>query len=602
MPTNASTRSMDINSILEAGRKLEGSGALSQAIALFREWLKVNANIELSFLIWYEFGRLLQKEGNYAKAESSFRAALEQKPQFVEAMLALGKSLESQGKLDQAIAVWQSAIPSEDLQIDLLNNIARLMDQTHRPEDAELALVRSLKLDNQQDAVVTTLLQQRQKLCRWPVISTEIGADIDFQKEHIGPLMSLALTDDPTENLASVNRFLKSKQLDQISPNLVKRGQFYKGHSKIRLGFLSADFRLHATSIFFAPLIEGLDRTQFEIYLLDITTASDSVFEMRKRLISVADQHVPLQDLDDPAAIRRIREMEIDVLVDLAGLTAGARPGIVAARAAPLQMAYIGFLASCGMPSVDYIVTTKDLFPRKKQKGFTEEPLYLAGTYLVVDPNSELQPGITRTQYKLPETGMIYCALLNSYKITPEMFGAWMNILRAVPDSVLWLVDENPTTRKNLESYATSHGIDAGRLHFSQRVHPAQYRSQLALADLFLDTSPYGNGATARDAVIANLPILTKPGRTMMSRLSAHVMKSLGLKELIVGDMASYENKAIELGNNKSLITKLKTKMLAARATSPLFDKEKFTKDFGNAILSTVTKMKQQHATSKKSP
>ncbi len=594
MPTNESPKSLDINSILEAGRKLEASGLVSQAIEVFREWLKINANVELSFLIWYEFGRLLQKDGNYVKAESSFRAALEQKPQFVEAMLALGKSLESQGKLDQAIATWQSAIPSEELQIDLLNNIARLMDQTHRPEDAELALVRSLKLNNRQDAVVTTLLQQRQKLCRWPVISEEIGADIEFQKEHIGPLMSLALTDDPKENLGSVNRFLKSKQLDKVAQSPIKRAQFYKNHTKIRVGFLSADFRMHATSIFFAPLIEGLDRKIFEVYLLDITTASDTFFEMRKRLISVADQHVPLQNIDDAAAIARIIESEIDVLVDLSGLTAGARPGIVAARVAPLQMSYIGFLASCGMPSVDYIVTTKDLFPKKNQSGFTEEPLYLKATYLVVDPYTELQPGVTRAQFNLPEDGMIYCALLNSYKITPQMFGAWMNILKAVPDSVLWLVDENPTTRKNLESYATSHGIDKARLHFSQRVHPAQYRSQLALADLFLDTSPYGNGATARDAVIANLPILTKPGRTMMSRLSAHVMKSIGLKELIVKDIASYENKAIEIGKNKSMIREIKEKMLASRTTSPLFNAEKFTKDFGDAISFAVQETKSR--------
>ena len=592
MPTNASPKSLDINSILEAGRKLEASGLVSQAIDLFREWLKINANVELSFLIWYEFGRLLQKDGNYVKAESSFRAALEQKPQFVEAMLALGKSLESQGKLDQAIATWQSAIPSEELQIDLFNNIARLMDQTHRPEDAEAALLRSLKLNNKQDAVVTTLLQQRQKLCRWPVISGDIGADIEFQKEHIGPLMSLALTDDPKENLASVNRFLKSKQLDQVPQSPIRRGQFYKHHSKVRVGFLSADFRLHATSIFFAPIIERLDRKKFEVYLLDITTASDSFFEMRKRLISSADQHVPLQNIDDATAITRIIASEIDVLVDLSGLTAGARPGIVAARAAPLQVSYIGFLASCGMPSVDYIVTTKDLFPKQHQSGFTEKPLYLHGTYLIVDPNTELQPGVTRTQFNLPEDGMIYCALLNSYKITPEIFGAWMNILKAVPNGILWLVDENPTTRKNLESYAASHGVDKARLHFSQRVHPAQYRSQLALADLFLDTSPYGNGATARDAVVANLPILTKPGRTMMSRLSAHVMKSMGLKELIVKDIASYEKKAIEIGKNKSMIREIKEKMLASRATSSLFNAEKFTKDFGDALFSAVQETK----------
>lgn len=574
--------------LLNTLRELENAGRVDEALSISRQWLSAHPNTRLSVAIWYEFGRLMQKQGSHVQAENAFRAALEKKFDFHEARIALGLALEAQGKTDEAVNTWVSAIPPVAAQIELLNNAGRLLDQAHRPEEAERVLQQSLTLDSTQEPVLTTLLQLRQKLCHWPVLTPALGVDVARQQACIGPLMSLALFDDPVTNLASARRFLASRALDTAGATLTQRGAVYAHHARLRVGFLSADFRLHATSIFFAPLIEQLDRTHFEIYLLDLTTAADPFGSMRAHLLQSADHHVPLQSLSDDAAAAQIAALEIDVLIDMAGLTAGARPAIVAARPAPVQLAYLGFLASCGIPAVDYVVTTRDLFTQACCEGFTEAPLYLPDRYLTLPAATPLARTLTRADCGLPDDAMVYCALLNSYKITPEMFACWMRILRAVPDSVLWLVEENKTLRANLEAEARQHGISAERLHFSPRVMPDEYRARLSLADLFLDSSPYGNGATTHDVILARLPILTKPGNTMMSRLAAHVMSALGLNELIVPDLAHYEALAIDCGRDRDRLARYRETLTAAMATSTLFDREKFVRDFGALIRDAV--------------
>lgn len=591
------TRQLQLSALLELGKRYESGQQLDEAIDLYRGWLTSWPNEDSSLLIWYEFGRLLQKTGEHAKAENAFRSALEKKRDFHQATLALGMALESQGKIDEAIAIWQAAIPPQALQVDLLKNIARLLEQSHRVEETEQVLIDSLKLNNLQEEVITTLVQQRQKLCRWPVISSEINVPQSLQRDCIGPLASLALFDDPAINLAAAKRFLEAKSFIKTAGLLSERGQLYPKHDRIRVGFLSADFRLHATSIFFVSLIEKLDREKFEVYALDVTTTPDPFVGMRQRLLKAVDHHLELQSLNDLEAATLIRDAEIDVLIDMSGLTAGARPNIVAYRPAPLQISYIGFLASCGIPTIDYIMTTRDLFPARAKKGFTEKPLYLPGMYFTLDAERAPTQTLSRKDCNLPEEAIVYCALLNSFKITPDIFACWMRILKGVPDSVLWLVEENPTTRKNLESHAEKQGIDPGRLRFSQRVHPDAYRQRLALADLFLDTSPYGNGATAHDAVLANLPILTKPGKTMMSRVAAHIMTSVGVGDLVAPDLEQYEKMAIELGHDKGRLAAYRQTIQESRASSPLFDSNKFVKEFGDTILHAVKEIKATQPT-----
>lgn len=594
MDPNQEPNGLDCWQAMAHGRSLETQGQRDEAIAWHRHWLLQQPNAQGAHMCWYEYARLLFVQGHSETAENAFRSALEIQPHFMEASVGLGKALEAQGRLADAIQTWESAIPAKPLQIELLNNIARVCETMHNAERAETALIESLRLDNTQAAVITTLLQQRQKLCRWPVISEELGVALDVQRAHVGPLMSLALFDDPVANRAAVQRFIENKSFCTDTNALTAAGKLYPNHTKIRVGFLSADFRLHATSVFFTPLIEHLDRKLFEVVLLDITTGADPFPFARQHLLGTADGVLALQNLDDAQAAAAIQAHEIDVLIDMAGLTAGARPGIVAQRPAPVQMSYIGFLGSCGIPNVDYVLTTHDMFPHEHAHAFSEKPLEIEGLYLSFTSDAPVNTGTQRADCDLPEDAFVYCALLNSYKITPEMFAAWIDILQNVPNSVLWLVEENPTMRANLEQQAQLHGLNPQRLRFSQRVHPAEYRTRLALADVFLDSSPYGNGATTRDVLSAHLPIITKPGNTMMSRLTAHMISAVGLQELVVEDMQAYVRKAIALGHDRAQVAHYKQRIADSRDTSPLYNTKLFAQRFGAAILQGVSDMQAQ--------
>ena len=588
LPTNAETQQ-----VMVQAQALEVRGMPQEAIDLYRQWLLQHPNDQASVICWYELGRLLFLQGDAETAENAFRSALEIQPALMQASIALGKAIEAQGRLAQAIEVWESAMPARPLQIELLNNIARVSEATFQTERAEAALLDSLRLDPNQPPVLTTLLQQRQKLCRWPVLSESIGVPLNVQQVNIGPLMSLALFDDPRVNRASAERFIQDKPYNAAmqSPGLCDPGQIHADHGRLRVGFLSADFRLHATSVFFMPIIEHLDRQQFEVVLLDITVGHDPFPFARQKLLEMADKVLPLQGLNDQEAALAIKAIEIDVLIDMAGLTAGARPGIVAQRPAPVQMSYIGFLGSSAIPHVDFVLTTKDMFPHEYADAFSEMPLEIQGTYLTFTNDEVVDTGTRRIDCGIDDDAFVYCALLNSYKITQDIFAAWMEILRNVPNSLLWLVEENQTMRANLEHAANQHGIDAKRLRFSQRAHPAEYRTRLALADVFLDSSPYGNGATTRDAILSNLPIITKPGHTMMSRLTAHMIKAVGLKELVVHDMQAYVQKAIALGLDRESLLRIRQQLMDSRSQSVLFDTQIFAKCFGEALQQGVARM-----------
>lgn len=583
--------------LLQQVQLLESRGERPAALGLLQAWLLKNPNTPQSFMAWYEFGRVLQQSGVPERAEHAFRVVLEQKPGLHEANLALGAAMEAQGKTNDAIAVWGSAVQADDTRVKLLNNIGRVFDAAFNFEPAEEVLIKSLRTNPNQPDVISTLLHLRARMCRWPVVTPEMGVSLEVQQECMGPLTSLSEFDDPAQVLKSSRSFLKQKGFDALATNLCKRADFYKGHQRLRVGFLSADFRLHATSIFFVTLLEQLNREKFEVYALDITTAKTAFMEMRTRILKGVDHHVPLDKLDDEAAARAIRACEIDVLVDMAGLTAGARPGVVARRPAPLQVSYLGFLGSCGIDAVDYIVTTKDLFPQEEAEAYSEKALFLPDTYLSMDDVNNDYPVPTRAACGLPQEGFVYCALLNPFKLRPEMFGRWMKILSKVPGSVLWLVEENPTSKKNLILEASKHGIGQERLVFAQRVMPQEYKARLQLADLFLDTSPYGNGATAHDALLANLPMLTKPGRTMMSRLTAHMMNKLGMTNFVVKDWKTYEKMAVEFGLYPKRIQAEKDRMKAARKNSALFKREKFSQEFGDILLDAVAESKTNATT-----
>lgn len=575
---------------MDDANKLISSGDTQGALELYRSWLLQHLNTPLSYCIWYEYGRLLTEFGRWDQAELSFREALIKMPLMMSAHLALGRTLEAQGKVQEALATWTGALPTDESYIHILNNIGRVYEAHYDFQEAERYLLRSLHLDPKQVDVVNALVNIRQRHCAWPCLPDEIKIKDVSEVEQVGPLCSLAMYDDPNANLNSVKSLLSRKGWDEHFEPLIPKDQFYNNHSRIRIGFLSADIRLHATSVFFTPLMEHLNKEDFELFIFDITV-TPKIYDngMSERIVRSCDHYFPLQMKSDFEAAKLIKENEIDILIDLAGLTANARPQIVSRRPAPIQVAYLGFVGSSAMEAMDYVVTTEDMFSAEFESAYTEKPLFLS-SYVTIESQEMINSPPNREDFGLPKDVFVFCALLNSYKISEPVFNSWLNIMRSVESGILWLIEENSSMRENLIAYAKSQGINPDRLIFSKKSEPKDYKAKLRAADLFLDTFPYSNGATTHDAILSGLPVLTCPGNTMMSRFSAHLMSRLGLNELISKDRNEYERLAIEYANNPEKLENVRSKLRNSFKTSDLFDVHGFANEFGRALKSVYKK------------
>ncbi len=469
-------------------------------------------------------------------------------------------------------------------QTTLLNHLGRCLESMRQFQQAEAMLERSLLLNPKQPDAIQHFCHLRQKQCQWPIIKSFPGLSKQYFLESFGPLGLLALADDPSLQLSAVQAWMARKiptELPRLAPY-----QVYE-HQRLRIGYLSCDFRWHAVSILTAELFELHDRTEFEIYGFDFSV--DDGGSMRKRVLSAMDHHIPIHELSDEAAARLIRAHEIDVLIDLTGLTAGARYKILAYKPAPIQISYLGFVGSCGLPQMDYVLVDRFVFPEALAPYYVEKPLYLPEVYKINDSKRVIGLTPSRAELGLPEQGFVYCSFNGSYKITPEIFALWMRILHRVPNSVLWLIADNPWAQANLTEQAKRHGVAAERLVFAQRVSPADYLARYRVADLLLDTSPYNAGTTASDALWAGLPVLTCPGRTFAARMAGSLLNAVGLTELIMPDWLAYENKAVQLAFQPEELERYRQRLKTSALTSPLFDSTRFVRNFEETLKLAVS-------------
>jgi predicted O-linked N-acetylglucosamine transferase (SPINDLY family) len=275
--------------------------------------------------------------------------------------------------------------------------------------------------------------------------------------------------------------------------------------------------------------------------------------------------------------------MEIDVAIELTGLTQGGRMSVLMARIAPVQMHYLGYPATSSAPNVDYLIADEVLIPQTLQQYYSEKIMYLPHCFQVSDsqrPSAVLHENraAARMAYGLPASGFVFCSFCNGYKITPEVFDSWMRILQAVPTSVLMLYADSEIAQSNLQREAAARGVAAERIMFGKRVGVADYLARYTACDLFLDTLPYNGGTTANDVLWMSLPLLTVMGETMTGRMAASLLHSMGLDELIASDWADYEARAIALATEPERYAAIQQQLLTARESSPLFDTAQTTR------------------------
>jgi predicted O-linked N-acetylglucosamine transferase (SPINDLY family) len=352
--------------------------------------------------------------------------------------------------------------------------------------------------------------------------------------------------------------------------------------SRLKLGYLSADFHQHATAYLIAELFELHDRTRFEIWAYSY--GADDGSALRQRLVRACDRFTDIGSSSYEAAARQIYADGIDVLVDLKGYTRGARTQILALRPAPIQVNYLGFPGTLGADFVDYIITDRFITPPDQEPFFTEQLVYLPDCYQANDrqrPIAEQTP--TRRECSLPETGFVFCCFNNTYKITPEVFTIWMRLLQKLPDSVLWLLEANPAVATNLRREAAARGVALERLVFAPRMSLAEHLARHCRADLFLDTLPVTAHTTGSDALWAGLPVLTCAGETFASRVAGSLLTAIGLPELITHSLAEYEARALHLAVHPNELAALRERLAQNRLTAPLFDTPRFTRHLETA-------------------
>jgi predicted O-linked N-acetylglucosamine transferase (SPINDLY family) len=560
---------LGLDQVIQLAEQLQQAGHTADAIALYAVWTQQSTSGD-RHIGFFNQGVIQLNSGDIEGAEHAYRLSLDLYPGFAQARINLGLLLERKGQFDDAMLQWSQVAASGYLQgaanIDLqtlaLNHIGRLQEQLKHYDLAEHALTQSLQLNPHQADALQHWVHLRSKQCKWPAMQAMPGVSVNALLTGTSPLAMLALHDDPALQLMASQSFVHRK-FNLPTQRLSVNAPYH--HDRIRIGYLSGDLCTHAVGLLMADLLEAHDRSKFEIYAFDYSIEDGS--EYRQRLKNAFDHVIDIRSLGDQAAATEIAKAEIDVLLDLHGLSSGARPGILAMQAAPLQGTYLGFIGTTALPWVQFVVTDRFAFPEELTPYFSEKPLYVEGSFLPLNHMPTPSCSQSRTDLGLPEGAFVMACFNNVYKFNSEMFATWMNILKRVDDAVLWLLDDNASATRELKKQIAYHGVALNRVVFAKRTSHAEYRARMQLADVFLDTTPYNSGSTARDVLDCGLPMVTLSGRTCVSRMAGSLLHSIGLDELITYCHADYENLVVNLAADRARLASFRHALIQGHKT-----------------------------------
>ncbi len=596
------------------GQLLREHGQLTEALAAFDKALALKPDYLKARL---ERGLLLLELRRPTEALASFDETLALKPDFLEVLYNRGILLVELRRLTEALAGFDRVVallPAfHDVHLSrgrLLTDLGRFTDALEsldtalalKPGDLETHLARAtalLKMRRFAEAVKEfepviavkpdlkfALGFQRygkMLICDWSNLDADVArlvAGIRSGATVAAVFDLLAVVDDEAIHRKAAQIWLREEcpEIRDMPPLPVRAPS-----GKLRIGYFSGDFREHPVALLAAELFENHDRSRFEITAYSLGPKQQS--PIRQRLEKAFDRFVDVSDWPAREVTLLARRHEIDIAVDLSGHTDGARPGIMAHRAAPIQVNYLGYPGTLGAEYIDYLIADPTVIPVEQQPHYSEKIVYLPHSYLPNDSKRKIGTTPTREQEELPPVGFVFCCFNTSYKISPETFSSWMRILARVDGSVLWLSSlTTAEAAENLQKEAQKRGVDPGRLLFANLApSSSQHLARLKLADLILDTLPYNAHASTMDALWAGVPVLTRIGRSFAGRVSASLLRSIKLPELVTTSAQQYEDLAVELATSPRLLAEIKQRLTDNRLTAPLFDSRLFARNLESA-------------------
>lgn len=519
-------------------------------------------------------GNVLRELRRFDDALADFDRALALRPRHAETLVNRGGALKEAQRMDEALESYDLAILIAPDLPEAHYNRGTVLKFLKRPEEALAAHNRALALRPGYGLALSEAINLRAQICLWDG-EDDIAAQLALRGagDVVLPFHMLHRSDDPSVQL-DYARAWNRETCARVAPQPFaprKRGE------RIRIGYFSADFHAHATMYLMARLFELHDRDRFEIHAFSYGgTAQDS---MRQRLLDTVHAFHEVADLDDAAIAALARAQRIDIAVDLKGWTETTRARLFAYRAAPVQLAYLGYPGTTGAEFMDYILADDIIIPPEHEAHYSEKVVRLPDSYQVNDDRREISDRrFTRAELGLPDDGFVFCCFNNNYKISPAEFDIWMRLLSRVEGSVLWLLEDNRWAAANLRREAEARGISADRLVFAPRMPLPDHLARHACADLFLDTFKVNAHTTTSDALWAGLPVLTKLGGSFAARVAGSLLHAVGLPDLVTETAEAYEALALDLATDPARLRAIRERLQANRLSAPLFDTERTTR------------------------
>jgi predicted O-linked N-acetylglucosamine transferase (SPINDLY family) len=617
-----SPRHVDV--LVNLGIVLQKQRRLEEAAGCFRRALEIDPALAAA---GNNLAHTLMLQRRLKEAREQYLATLSVAPGMIVAHEGLAAACIRLGRLKEGILHLREVLRLDRDSCDIRTALADALFQDGQLDEAESAAQRGNELDSDAvgpysvlaqihtvrgeferaaavleagfqrtgaDSLLGTLTHQLRRICdwkKWRETWPQLASRLDRSAELGSPFWLLAESTTAQQQLSYTRRWAQKQFGDSGDGREVRRA-FSIGSRRLRVGYFSCDFQEHAVAYLVAEVLELHDRQHFEIFAYSYGPGDPS--PMRARLRQACEHFVDVARDPDDIAVDRIRRDELDVLVDLHGYTVGARTAILARRPCPVQINWLGYPGTMGAAFMDYLIADSYIIPAGQESAYAERILRLPHCYQPNDRKRPLAEPLSRAEYRLPDQGFVFCCFNQAVKITQEIFACWMRLLRRVPHSVLWLLEDNPRATRNLSDAARGHGIAPERLMFAPRLPHAQHLARYRVVDLALDTFPYTSHTTASDALWQECPLVALCGDTFASRVSGSILTACGLPELITHSLPEFEDIAYRLASDADFMRHMRARLSSAKTSAPLFDSTAFTRNLEHLYTNLAAQSRQQ--------
>ena len=570
------------------GLALQHMGEKEEAVAHFRKTIEIEPRYAKGH---YNLAGVYRELERGEAALAALEEALRIDPEYTSALIRKGALLLDAKKPEEALEVQRRAVEIDPENADAHLQQGRAMLALKQFVKAKETFANTVHLDPENGEARNHLDHACAVVCDWKSREENLPRLMEMIEEEGGegrntlapPFSALSFLLTPEQQLATTRLWSAqiSKKTEAHREAFATR-RAEKRQGRLRVGYLSYNFRDHATSHLIQGLFELHDRTEFEVFAYSM--GPDDRSEYRKRIARDSDHFIDIAELTNAESGERIYDDAIDILIDLMGYCADCRPEIVAQRPAPVQVSYF-YPATMGGDFIDYLVTDRVVNPPETEHYYHEKLVRMPHSYFVNDHRQPISEGrLSRADCALPDDGFVFCCFNGNQKIDHEIFEVWMGILSEVPNSVLWLYRSTTGPEANLRKEAEKRGVESHRIVFADSLPKPQHLARHRLAGLFLDTLVYNAHTTASDALWTGLPLITLPGETFACRVAASLLTAVGMPELIMPDLETYEKTAIRLATNPGELQGIRDKLAKNRTTTPLFDTPRWTRNWEKAL------------------